>query len=194
MTLAPPLTASIHDSSRIEGQVTSRWPDPMSVRAALLRGSCLHRTPGLTSGTHEKAHTPGEVSDCVIHLWSRCRHRTSGHRTIWFFSAQILGPHRSYLSQPAWFICYLESVSCAQNTKILLRAATAPVASGRVLLRLSHLCTWRLSTTQLCPPTRQGSGPVSRLALSKCSKNASTVESRVHKTPVRFESPRCLSS
>lgn len=56
MTSAPPLTASIHDSSRVGGQVTSRWPDPMSVRAALLRGSCPHRTPGLTSGTHEKAH------------------------------------------------------------------------------------------------------------------------------------------
>lgn len=98
-----------------------------------MRGSHPHRTLGLTSRAQEKLHTP-EVSHCVIPLWTRYRHHTSGHRTTWFFPAQVLGLLRSYLSQPAWFICYLESTSHFLRSKHRnpAQSGPSPGASGRV--------------------------------------------------------------
>lgn len=131
----------------------STWPARTSVEC------CPAGMLGPPSRSHDKAQAPGEESG-YVHLWSRCLHHTSGLGPS-DLPAQTLKPHRSYRSQPAWFICFVGSQAdaCAQNTEILLRAATALAPSSRVLTPAKlpvHLASLPGSTV---PSHKVGSGP-----------------------------------
>lgn len=131
----------------------STWPAQISLEC------CPVGMLGPLSRSHDKAQAPGEVSG-YVHLWSRCLHHTSGLGPP-DFPAQILKPPRSHRSQLAWFICYVDSQadSCGQNTKILLRAATALAPSSRVLTPAKspvHLASLPGSAV---PSHKAGSGP-----------------------------------
>lgn len=151
--------------TRSWGQVTATWSDRMSDVLPLLKGSRLHSTPGLGPGPRRKCQVMSTVGPDVC---------TTQHLGAGPDSSQLRdsgGPKQ--LPHPTSLV---PLVPGATSSVLRLKhrdpawGGHSSVASRKVSLWLSHLCTWLLSLLNRALLQGRDQGPCPHLAQSKCSK------------------------